>query len=493
MYGNDIVLLAAGGTHTITPTIPFTDSFRITGSVTLVGNIVLQYDPTFTPVKYDLICFSWEATVTLGTSTVTIFGTTLTKEQCFGKGFIHCMYNGSSWDVRYYTSITDKATGIGSGATTTVLTNGGGTITMDITKNDNTLVLTGSPTLSSSWTVVAGGTPRAGDMQICHYKATATVGANTITILGQLLSTEQALAGNSIVISSYDGSLWRSILLDPPTPAPAAVWEVGAGILSAQIVGGGCNASGENSVALGLASVSSGQYSFATGSSTAATGPDSVAEGFTTQATAQAAHAEGYQTAATGQASHAQGLGCISSATASHAQGNTSVAHLHSSSAFSSGMFTILGDCEELKLFLKKATTNAVAANMLLGDGATTGIEIPTDSTVDFHVRYVALVTGGVAGTPGDTMVQEQKFSVQNLADTLTLLTQTQATTAGITTVAGNIIKYDAGSIGGLACDLTPTISGTKVLFQVTGVADTDINHGCLINMVIMGYNNFSI
>lgn len=108
-------------------------------------------------------------------------------------------------------------------------------------------------------------------------------------------------------------------------------------------------------------------------------------------------------------------------------------------------------------------------------------------------MRYVALVTGGVAGTPGDTMVQEQKFSVQNLADTLTLLTQTQATTAGITTVAGNIIKYDAGSIGGLACDLTPTISGTKVLFKVTGVADTDINHGCLINMVIMGYNNFSI
>jgi hypothetical protein len=130
---------------------------------------------------------------------------------------------------------------------------------------------------------------------------------------------------------------------------------------------------------------------------------------------------------------------------------------------------------------------------MLLGDGVTTGIEIPTDSTVDFHVRYVALVTGGVAGTPGDTMVQEQKFSVQNLAGVLTLLTQAQVTTAGITVVAGNIIKYDAATINALACDLTPTISGTKLLFTVTGVADTDINHGCLVNMVIMGHNNFVI
>lgn len=489
MYGNDITIINAGITHVITPTIPLYDHFRIVGTATLVGNVSIALDGSFTPTKWDVICFDWEATVTLGTSTVTIFGTTLTKEQCFGKGFIHCMYNGSSWDVRYYTSITDKATGIGSGATSTALTNGGGTITMDITKNDNTLVLTGSPTLSSSWTVVSGGTPRAGDMQICHYKATATVGANTITILGQLLTTAQALAGNSIVISSYDGSSWRTILLDP---APAAVWELGAGTNSAQTVGTFCDATGLNSVSEGLSSGASGNDSHSEGYATLASGIRSHAQGSLTVASGNSSHAEGYQSESIGHSAHAQGYASIARADYSNAEGKESVAHIVASSAFASAMFTIPGDCQELKLFLKKVTADATPADMLLAFGGT-GIEIPTDCIVDFECRYTALQTAGAGGTIGDCVTQKITFSVQNLAGTLTLLTQGIATTATVVTVAGDIVYYESATIGALAATCVPGISGTKVLFVVTGEATKDVQHSCLVSMNINGFGNFSI
>jgi hypothetical protein len=194
--------------------MPNYNHFRLTGVATLSGNVSISYDPAFTPTKWDVFIFDDESTITLGTSTVTIFGTQLTRSQCLGKGVIYCMFDGSSWVVRYYSSVTDKASGIG-GATKTVLGNAGTTIFMDVKNSDNTLVLTGSPTLTSSWTVQTSGTPTAGDMQIVFYKATTITGVNTITILGQLLTPAQALAGNSIIISTFDGTSWATILIDP--------------------------------------------------------------------------------------------------------------------------------------------------------------------------------------------------------------------------------------------------------------------------------------
>lgn len=489
MYGNDITIINAGITHTITPTIPLYDHFRIVGTATLVGNVSISYDPTYTPVKWDVICFSWEATVTLGTSSVTIFGTTLTKEQCSGKGFIHCMYDGSAWVVRYYSSISGKAAGIG-GATTQVLTNGGGTINMDIRKNDNTLSLTGSPTLSSSWTIQTAGTPVAGDMQICYYCATATVGANTITIFGKTLTTAQALAGDTIVIQSYDGSSWRTILLDPILPP---IWESGSGISSIQSIGTSCNASGDYSIATGTGTTASGNYSNSEGQDSIASGVSSHAEGNTTIASGDYSHAEGAGTIASGNYSHAEGIATSAIGDYSHTEGKESVAHLYASSAFSNGKFTILGDCEELHTYLKKVTIDATPANMLLGDNATTGIEIPTDCIIDFECRYTALQTAGAGGTIGDCVTQKITFSVQNLAGTLTLLTQGIATTATIVTKTSNVIYYEPATIGALAATCVPGISGTKVLFVVTGEATKDVQHSCLVSMNINGFGNFSI
>jgi hypothetical protein len=44
-----------------------------------------------------------------------------------------------------------------------------------------------------------------------------------------------------------------------------------------------------------------------------------------------------------------------------------------------------------------------------------------------------------------------------------------------------------------LAATCVPGISGTKVLFVVTGEATKDVQHSCLVSMNINGFGNFSI
>lgn len=533
--------LIAGTNWTVDLT-QLTSEYYIYGSGTLVGSCSMS--GIGTPLDGMVLNIYYTGNFSLNGNTITIFGVSLTQQQSSTHCYIKTRYDSvtASWQTMVFADDSELPVGV-EGVNIFPLTAGGGTNTLISGIAKKYHQITGSGVnLLGSWVWQGGGSPMAGDNFIIHYNATNTVLAgNTITIFGKVLTALQATAGNCIVFARWTGSTWDSILIDGysvdtfrvmgsaadtapayldtkvknsievdsnqiqlenDSAAPgnnmiysttgagvrgwrtaaalgAGIWEVGTGALSAQTVGTGCSASGDKSVSCG--------------ENTTASGADAFAEGNATTASGVSSHSEGSGTIASGQDAHAQNTFTIASALSSHSQGYHSVAHLFASSAYSCGKFNINGDCEELKLFLKRATTNAVAANMLLGDGVTTGIEIPTDCTVDFHVRYVALVTGGVAGTAGDTMVQEQKFSVQNLAGALTLLTQAQVTTAGITVVAGNIIKYDAATINALACDLTPTIAGTKLLFTVTGVADTDINHGCLVNMVIMGHNNFSI
>lgn len=309
-----------------------------------------------------------------------------------------------------------------------------------------------------------------------------------VTIFGKVYSKAQCAIGNiqrQIVYSITDTS-WKMLVSNND------VWELGAGTNSAQTVGTLCNATGLNSVSEGLNSGASGNDSHSEGYATLASGVRSHAQGSLTVASGNSSHAEGYQSESIGHSSHAQGYASIARADYSNAEGKESVAHIVASSAFASAMFAIPGDCQELKLFLKKVTADATPADMLLAFGGT-GIEIPTDCIVDFECRYTALQTAGVGGTIGDCVTQKITFSVQNLAGTLTLLTQGIATTATVVTVAGDIVYYESATIGALAATCVPVISGTKVLFVVTGEATKDVQHSCLVSMNINGFRNFVI
>lgn len=95
------------------------------------------------------------------------------------------------------------------------LTAGGGTITLVATKGVSLLKLTGSATLTSSWTVTSSGTYSEAERIEVHYNATMVFSGNTLTILDKAIpSYLESL--EFWVIATFNGSTWDSyILIDP--------------------------------------------------------------------------------------------------------------------------------------------------------------------------------------------------------------------------------------------------------------------------------------
>lgn len=228
MYGNDLVLTAGGGTHNIGLTIPVRNMFNITGSATLASNWVIQLDAGVTPLKYMTVILNWRASIVLATSSVTVFGRALTKEEAMRKSTIICYYNGSSWEVTILVDSSSKA--YNSGTTTTTVTASGGTLAIDPALSSGVQIITGSATLASGFTVTSAGTPVDGDSIKVQYRATLTYsGGNVVTIYGLQLSSAQALKGASDIYAIYDGGTasWRAILLDS-TLLNENLWELSA-------------------------------------------------------------------------------------------------------------------------------------------------------------------------------------------------------------------------------------------------------------------------
>ncbi len=86
--------------------------------------------------------------------------------------------------------------------------NGGGTISLDVTDSTTTrYIFSGTPTLSSSFTIQPTGTPVQGMEFDIRWQCSATVGVNTVTIFGTTLTTAQALV-DLIATCYYNGSAW---------------------------------------------------------------------------------------------------------------------------------------------------------------------------------------------------------------------------------------------------------------------------------------------
>ncbi len=93
------------------------------------------------------------------------------------------------------------------GITSTVLTNGGGTITLTPGTSKGILYLSGTPNLAASWSVVGAGSPIDGDTFYVYYRAVPTLNGNTITIFGSLLTATQAVSGKILVRATYSTTL----------------------------------------------------------------------------------------------------------------------------------------------------------------------------------------------------------------------------------------------------------------------------------------------
>src|SRR3990167_291660 len=105
-----------------------------------------------------------------------------------------------------------------NGVNLTTLTAGGGTIDLEAGVDKGTQVYDGSATLVGSWVIQPKAVPTTpyldGDEIWVVYNSTLTVGANSVTIFGITLSTQQALAGNVVVRAIYklSNTTWYSDL-----------------------------------------------------------------------------------------------------------------------------------------------------------------------------------------------------------------------------------------------------------------------------------------
>jgi hypothetical protein len=85
------------------------------------------------------------------------------------------------------------------------LATGGGTLNLTPGTDKGYIILTGTGTLTGSWTVQGDGTPLDGETFIVDYRATLTRDGNNVTIFGISLTDTQALQGKCVVVATYDG------------------------------------------------------------------------------------------------------------------------------------------------------------------------------------------------------------------------------------------------------------------------------------------------
>jgi len=87
------------------------------------------------------------------------------------------------------------------GVQATTLTVGGGSVTVQPGVDKGRIVLSGSGTLTGSWSYNLGGTPKDGDTFIVDYKGTFTPNGNNITIFGVSL-TDSQISGEKVSVEA---------------------------------------------------------------------------------------------------------------------------------------------------------------------------------------------------------------------------------------------------------------------------------------------------
>jgi hypothetical protein len=517
MFGSDIVIVS-GLSQSISLAPGSPDEFFVTGSATLSAGTSIQF--TGTPVKGKRVVFHYKAIINLGTGTLTIAGLLLNKEQASKESKITCIYDGSAWSVHLSLDASDLPSGATS-TETTALTAAGLVRVIDPETEANYQTFTGSATLAGSVSITQGGTPKQGQEMWINYKATLTQGANTVTLFGQLLTADQALTGNILVYSKYNGAAWETTLLKSAI-GQGDLWEPGSGTESCQRLNAttGCQATGDYSVADGKNTTASGDYSLAEGFATVASGDYSRASGHTNTASGYGSeasgngntasgdyshvegqnnsavgdysHAEGNSTQALGSVSHSEGSNTIARADSSSAKGVDSVSPYDGSTSWGSGKFSLLGDNQKVIANMKVITTDATPTVLVLPD-STGGVTLPTDSTASVHIHLVGVQVSGAAGTHGDSLTQDIELGVANVAGTSAVIPTAAVTLANYSVVAGNIIykiPFKSATFTGTA---VVTVSANMIVITVTGDVAKTIRWSATVELDWIGWRNFTV
>ncbi len=273
--------------------------------------------------------------------------------------------------------------------------------------------------------------------------------------------------------------------------------------ISSVAIGSNNSTTNDFSVALGTANTNAGQAAVTIGQSNSSTTQGDVAIGFnntsnngvtigTNNTASNASTAIGSGNTSSGDGSCALNKDNYAKGQSSLAIGQEATAPYDGTKAFSSGYIGTSGDAQKIDTILKVATTNNIADYLQLLDG-TDGITIPTDCTTDVYIRLVAVQTGGVAGTIGDSFTQIIKLAANNIAGVSAVIPTAAVTLANYDVESGDVlyeIPFKTAAFGGSA---VVTVAANKLQIAVTGENNKDIQWIAHVSMVWTGYRNFSI
>jgi hypothetical protein len=194
-------LTSSGGTLSILSNSSYI--IRTSGTVTLSASfsIVITNPAVDTPMT-----FRWDASVNLNSYSVTIAGIGLVQDQVNQAGTFELVYTGSGYTLQYFPDFTSRPQE-NYGVTTITVPNAGGTLIIDPGSDKKTYLLQGTTTLSSNYTV-AGNTSGVTDGSAVRVVLAGgiTIGANTVTIFGQSISSYDCLIGGAEVYAEFNAA-----------------------------------------------------------------------------------------------------------------------------------------------------------------------------------------------------------------------------------------------------------------------------------------------
>jgi len=200
MY-TEYILTSFGGTLTTISTANYAivspSAVTLSAGFSIVPSASIAYAP---------IRIRWNTSVNLNGYPMTIAGISINQDQVNQTGLFELMWDGTSYYLQYYPDFTSKPQET-YGVTTITVPAGGGTLTIVPGADKRTYVLQGTTTLTSNYTVT-GSTSGVTDGSAVRVVLAGgiTIGANTVTIFGQSISSYDCLIGGAEVYAEFNSA-----------------------------------------------------------------------------------------------------------------------------------------------------------------------------------------------------------------------------------------------------------------------------------------------
>jgi hypothetical protein len=194
-------LTSSGGTLTIVTNSSYI--IRTSGTISLSSSFsIIITDPAIDTT----MTFRWDAYVNLNGFVITIAGITIPADQVNQPGTFELVFDGSGYTLQYFPDFTSRPQET-FGVTTITVPSGGGTLTIVPGADRRTYVLQGTTTLSSNYTV-DGATSGVTDGSAVRVVISGgiTIGANTVTVFGQSISSYDCLIGGAEVYAEFNAA-----------------------------------------------------------------------------------------------------------------------------------------------------------------------------------------------------------------------------------------------------------------------------------------------